>query len=201
MARSQALQDFLNAAIVAFDRFVEDSRARQSQTQIFAHLQTSLPERVNIAKRLPVCGLYLQSVLAAKAEQPSLNILLRRFAALEAQLEWNCRSTYDNSASANFPMGHANTMIVGPGGLEDRPDVWLGATLMAPNVRYPDHDHAPEEIYLVLSDGEFMQGDSGWFTPGMGGSFYNPPGIRHAMRSGEKPLFAFWALLPDQRKH
>ncbi|CDZ40092.1 Putative transcriptional regulator protein [Neorhizobium galegae bv. officinalis] len=200
MARSEALQDFLNTAFVAFDRFAKDPRARQSLMQIFAHLQTSLPERVNIAKRLSVCGLYLEGVLAEKAEQPPLNILLRRFAALETQLEWNRRSTYDNSASANFPMGHANTMIVGPGGLEDRSDVWLGATLMAPNVRYPDHDHAPEEIYLVLSDGEFTQGDSGWFTPGMGGSFYNPPGIRHAMRSGEGPLFAFWALLPNQRE-
>lgn len=201
MARSQALQDFLNTAFVAFDQFTKDSRGRQSLMQIFAHLQTSRPERVNIAKRLPVCGLYFESVLAAKAEQPPLNILLQHFAVLETQLEWKCRSTYDNSASVNFPMGHANTMIVGPGGLEDRSDVWLGATLMAPNVQYPDHDHAPEEIYLVLSDGEFMQGDSGWFTPGMGGSFYNPPGIRHAMRSGEGPLFAFWALLPDQRKH
>lgn len=77
----------------------------------------------------------------------------------------------------------------------------MGATLIAPNVRYPDHDHAPEETYLVLADGDFMQGDSGWFTPGVGRSFYNPPGIKHAMRSGEKPLFAFWALLPDQQKH
>ncbi|NMD08831.1 MAG: transcriptional regulator, partial [Phyllobacteriaceae bacterium] len=30
------------------------------------------------------------------------------------------------------------------------------------------------------------------------GSFYNPPGILHAMRSGDAPLLAIWALLPDQ---
>ncbi|TWI26842.1 dimethlysulfoniopropionate lyase [Mesorhizobium tianshanense] len=35
-----------------------------------------------------------------------------------------------------------------------------------------------------------------WFAPG-GGSFYNPPGTRHAMRSNNAPLLAFWALLPE----
>ncbi|WP_376743868.1 dimethylsulfonioproprionate lyase family protein [Ensifer canadensis] len=201
MSRSDALQTFLDTAFVAFDRCAHDLRARQSIMQIFSNLEVPQPERSEISKRLPVCGRYLESALATKTEQPVLDQLLERFKALEPLLEWKWRSTYDGSASENFLMSHANTMIVGPGALEDRGDVWLGATLMAPNVRYPDHDHAPEETYLVLSDGEFMHGDSDWFSPGVGGSFYNPSGIRHAMRSGEKPLFAFWALLPEQPKH
>jgi quercetin dioxygenase-like cupin family protein len=85
-------------------------------------------------------------------------------------------------------------MIVGPGGLEPRHDVWLGVSLLAPGVRYPDHTHAPEETYLVLSRGTFRQNDGPWFEPGIGGSFYNPPGILHAMRAEDEPLFAFWAL-------
>ncbi|PZM15291.1 hypothetical protein CPY51_07545 [Rhizobium tubonense] len=118
-----------------------------------------------------------------------------RFRDIEPLLEWRRRPTYDKlTASENFVDGHANAMILGPGGIEDHRDVWLGVTLLAPNVRYPDHDHAPEEVYLVLSDGEFFQEGRGWFEPGVGGSFYNVPNIRHAMRSGDKPLFAFWAL-------
>jgi hypothetical protein len=104
------------------------------------------------------------------------------------------RRLSEASASDNFFEGHANAMILGPGGLENRYDAWLGATLMAPRVRYPDHNHAPEETYLVLSEGDFRHGDSSWFVPGVGGSFYNAPGIEHAMRSGDQPLFAFWAL-------
>jgi hypothetical protein len=65
---------------------------------------------------------------------------------------------------------------------------------MAPKVRYPDHQHEPEEVYLVLSEGDFRQGEGAWFSPGIGGSFYNPPKIKHAMRSVARPLFAFWAL-------
>ncbi len=201
MSRNDALQTFLDTAFIAFDRFAQDQRARKSIMQMFSNLAMPQTERSGISKRLPVCHRYLEGVFTTKTEQPVLDLLIERFKALEPHLEWKWRATYDSSASENFLMSHANTVIVGPGGLEDRADVWLGATLMAPNVRYPNHDHAPEETYLVLSDGEFMHGDSDWFSPGVGGSFYNPPGIRHAMRSGEKPLFAFWALLPDQTKH
>ena len=97
-------------------------------------------------------------------------------------------------------MGHANGMVVGPGGIEDRQDLLLGVSLLAPHVRYPNHSHAPEETYLVFSEGEFMQEDE-WFSLGVGGSFFNPPGIKHAMRSGAKPLLAFWALRPEQQLH
>ena len=85
-------------------------------------------------------------------------------------------------------------MIVGPGGLESRNDVHIGVSLLAPNVRYPDHNHAPEEVYLVLSPGRFQHGEFGWFEPGIGGTLYNEPNIRHAMASDEAPLFALWLL-------
>lgn len=85
-------------------------------------------------------------------------------------------------------------MILGPAGLENRTDVWLGVSLLAPHVRYTDHSHAPEETYLVLSDGQFQHGESAWLSPGVGGSSYNPPWVRHAMRSGTAPLLALWAL-------
>lgn len=137
----------------------------------------------------------LDAALAVETEYGSLRRLIERFKAIEPLLEWRRRSNNDGSESVNFFEGHANAMIIGPGGLEDRRDLWIGVTLMAPNVRYPDHDHAPEEVYLVLSEGEFRQGLGAWFSPGVGGSFYNEPGIRHAMRSVDAPLFAFWALL------
>ena len=87
-------------------------------------------------------------------------------------------------------------MIVGPDGYESRDDVWVGASLLAPDVRYPDHHHAPEEVYLVLSQGRFRQSEDEWFEPGIGGSFYNTPNLRHAMASGSTPLFAIWCLAP-----
>lgn len=200
MVRNGALQDFLDAAFAAYDDTVTDPEGRRSVQRIFALLETPQPERPEIGRRAPACE-HLAGVFARRTGRPLLDGLVERFAQLEPQLEWKPRPDDTGTASENFSTGHANAMIVGPGGLENRRDAWLGVTLMAPNVRYPDHDHAPEETYLVLSDSQFMHGDSGWFSPGVGGSFYNPPGIRHAMRSADTPLFAFWALLPDRPGH
>lgn len=201
MVRSDSLQSFLDSAFVAFDQCVKDPRAHPSIMQIFAHLKTQQAQRKTVAKRLPVCVRYLESVLNVKTDRRTLDGMVECFRALEPELEWKPRASHIETASENLLMGHANTMIAGPGGLEDTDDIWLGATLLAPNDRYPDDDHEPEETYIVLSEGEFMQGVSGWFSPGVGSSFYNPPGIRHAMLYGHKPLFAFLALLPDQQKH
>ncbi|RWQ58072.1 dimethylsulfoniopropionate lyase [Mesorhizobium sp.] len=200
MNRSEALQYFVDTAFVAFDQFSHDLRSRRSIIQLFAQSEVPGLERTKAGSRLPVCS-YLGPALAEEAIPPTLRNLIERFKAIEPLLEWRLKSNPAPPASSNFRDGHANAMILGPGGLEDRNDLWLGVTLMAPHVRYPDHDHPPEKTYLVLSHGEFKQADKDWFSPGIGGSFYNPPGIKHAMRSLDRPLFAFWALLVDQTHH
>lgn len=196
MQRDPALQSFTDAALAAFGEVVPGPEAEASLQRIAAALATPAPRRERPGSRLPACA-HLAAALAIAPERPSLRRLLDAFRAIEPDLAWVRRASYDETASANFVDGHANAMILGPAGLENRRDVWLGVSLLAPNVRYPDHSHAPEETYLVLSDGAFRQGDDDWFTPGVGGSFYNRPFIRHAMRSADTPLFAFWALWPE----
>ena len=132
---------------------------------------------------LPVCAL-LDEVLAPEVP---LHTALR---AILADLAWYRRGDGDD----RFQASHANTMLVGPNGLEPREDLWIGATLLAPNIDYPVHHHPPEEIYLVLSEGDWWREGSGWFTPGIGGTLYNQPHVHHAMRSRSSPLFALWAL-------
>lgn len=195
--RSTPLQSFIDAAATAFGDHAKDVQARRSVEAIVRSLRTPAEGQAtdrDFAKgqRLPACE-HLKQTLIAPRSNLSLSHLIDAFEAIEPSLIWRRRSSGD-TASINFPNGHANAMIVGPGGYEERQDVWLGATLMAPNVRYPDHTHAPEEVYLVLSPGEFRQGFGPWFSPGIGGSFYNEPGILHAMRSLEQPFLAFWAL-------
>lgn len=96
------------------------------------------------------------------------------FMALTPSLTWAPRSAGGPFASDSWPDGHANATIVGPKGLEDRDDLAIGASLLAPHVRYPDLSHSPEEVCLVLSPGRFQHGDSDWFKPGIGGTLYNP---------------------------
>jgi hypothetical protein len=192
--RSKDLQQFVDACSAAYDRFAPAGEGQLAISEIFGLLSEPQLPSERSGSRLPAC-VYLEAALDLETEDPLLQELVDRFRVIEPLLEWRRRPTYDKlTASENFVDGHANAMILGPGGMEERQDAWLGVTLLAPNVRYPDHTHTPEEVYLVLSEGEFLQDERGWLTPGVGGSFYNVPHIRHAMRSGDRPLFAFWAL-------
>ena len=117
----------------------------------------------------------------------------RAFAALVPALPWWRRPSEGGPADP-FARGHANATLVGPGGLEERGDVWIGASVLAPRVDYPAHRHLPEEAYLVLSPGQWWREGDGWHEPGPGGLVHNRPNVRHAMRSGEAPLLALWCL-------
>jgi len=195
MDRSGALQAFVDALSAALD----DAQAGPDVSRVSRRLFSSL-DRAFPAGRFPSCQRnvcrYLPEVLSLPGTAgPSVKELGRCFSEIEPGLRWLPRPSSGPHASGNWAEGHANAMIIGPGGLEDRDDVAIGVSLMAPHVRYPDHSHGPEEIYLVMTPGRFQHGDSGWFSPGRGGTLHNVPNIRHAMASDDVPFLAFWCLL------
>jgi Dimethlysulfonioproprionate lyase len=185
--RSPALTTFLNAAAVAMRRATTGDAARAGG-EVLARAAVVKAAYGAAGAVLPVCR-YLEPALAA-GERRDLAAALAR---LRGDLVWQRRASAD-PADGVFWEGHANAMILGPGGLEERDDVMLGATLMAPGVTYPQHSHPPEEVYLPLSPGEWMNADHGWHDPGLTGAVYNPPGIQHSMRSGAAPFLALWFL-------
>lgn len=198
MARQDDVRNLVDRAAAAYDAQVRDPAGRGSVARIFEALDAPLTVTDAPPKRLEPCR-YLDEVAVPEAmPEGSLRDLVVAFRDMEPHLRWHKRTGDETNANAAYREGHANAMIVGPGGLAKHDRVRLGVSLLAPDVRYPDHTHPPEETYLVLSEGEFFQEGAGWFTPGMGGTFYNPPGILHAMRSGHTPLFAMWALWAER---
>lgn len=180
----------LHAVLDQLCRSVAADAARSPDTERVLRVIEARLRRVPAEKEpkpepvtLPACAL-LGDVLAPDTP------LFTALRAISADLSWYRRSGGDD----RFQASHANTTLVGPSGLERREDLWIGATLLAPNTDYPVHQHPPEEIYLVLSEGDWWRDGTGWFTPGVGGTLYNHPDVRHAMRSHAQPLFALWAL-------
>jgi len=175
-----------------------DPRAVAAARLVFGRLDaTQGASSALAAHRLPVCHHRVEAALTGLAALPSpLPDLAAAFAAVEAKLCWERRR---NSSEQGNPFhdGHANAMLVGPGGLEERSDVWVGASLMAPGILYPDHHHPPEEVYLALSPGAWWNAGMDWTEPGPGGIIYNPPGILHAMCAGDEPFLALWFLPID----
>ena len=75
------------------------------------------------------------------------------FAPLVPLLRWHVR-TPEEGEDPHFRSGHANADIIGPRGLERHDDVVVGVSVLGPGVIYPDHSHPPEEIYVVMTEGE-----------------------------------------------
>ncbi len=192
--REPALQEFLISLGEALRLSTLSPEATQAIDKIYEALRTPGRPGISTPCRLPACGYLPEALAAARAKSASIARVASAIAALEPSLAWARRATGGPFASSNWPEGHANATIVGPSGLESRNDLHIGVSLLAPHVRYPDHNHAPEEVYLVLSPGRFQHGASEWFEPGVGGTLYNEPNIRHAMASDAKPLIALWCL-------
>lgn len=184
-ANLQAALDLLCRSVAADPaRSTETERVLRIVEERLRIVPDATPARIE-PMRLPVCAL-LDEVSAPATP------LHAAFGAVEPHLTWYSRK--GDGGDDQFRAGHANTMLVGPNGLEVRDDLWIGATLMAPNTGYPVHHHPPEEIYLVLSAGDWWKATAGWFTPGIGGTVHNAPDTLHAFRAGAQPLFALWAL-------
>lgn len=133
-------------------------------------------------------GAVLRKGLAPKRSEARHEVV-GALAALAPRLLWVPKGAPAADGTAP-PM---NTMLLGPGGVEERDDVWIGATAMEPGTVYPEHSHPPEEVYLPLTPGEWWNEAMDWRDPGEG-VIRNPPGIRHAMRAGASPLLAVWLL-------
>jgi hypothetical protein len=188
MGRSPEIAAFVGASAAALRAACQGDALRAAETVLGRLADEGAPGAP--PSRLPACEWVGPALADVPAERAALG---RALAAIEGRLQWYRRATARPEDGA-FWDGHANAMILGPRGLEVREDVMVGATVMAPNLRYPDHNHPPEEVYLALTPGTWWNAEMDWTDPGPSGSIYNPPGIAHAMRSGPEPFLALWYL-------
>ncbi len=158
-------------------------------------LQTSgeAPQRQPACRHLAECFADLEKIGG------NLGKLAATLRDIEPHLNWNNQA--ERRKSAVLAQNYADSFIVGPGGFVPSSTFEIGVSVMAPHTTYPDHRHPPEELYLVLSQGEWRQNADAWHEPGVGGVVYNPPDIVHAMRAEAKPLFAIWCLPLDNTPH
>lgn len=195
MTRPAPLQKFLDALRAYLLADGGDYEGRHVPQMVLAAFdaEAAPPAPATIPGPQPAPVALLAEVLTrAGADNPALAPLTTALLALAPQLVWRQRQMQDPTASANFNEGHANTILIGRGGLEEQARFTIGMSLALPGVVYPEHDHPPEELYLILSPGGFRHGPDDWRQIGPGGTFYNTPGIRHAMRADEMPLLAIW---------
>ncbi|WP_246793582.1 dimethylsulfonioproprionate lyase family protein [Burkholderia perseverans] len=128
----------------------------------------------------------------ATAADAALAPLAMGFARLAPALRWYRRPTDEPDPA--FEQGHANAIVIGGAGRATLGTMIVGVSLLAPGVAYPVHRHPPDEVYVVMSDGEWWRDGTAWWAPGPGALVHNRGGELHAMRAAATPLFAVWFL-------
>ncbi len=195
--QEQPLINFIRAleaaATAATDDLDDKDRRKATAHAVFAELDGAWAKESVEPAKLDACRHLPAALTNAEAGPEPVANLARAFAALAPALCWRLRPP-DVGEDPAFRAGHANADIVGPAGLARHDDIVVGVSLMAPQVIYPNHDHPPEEIYVVMSEGDWFNEEEGWYTPGVGQVVHHRPSIVHAMRSGTEPLLAVWCL-------
>ena len=192
--RDKSLEHFLGVAQTLFQTNSLPDTARRLSAKVFKRLEQPSDDGRRDRERYPACELLDSALTSLLVDQSNLGLAARAIKTLEPSIGWQ-RRTSGLNGSDDYVEKHVHGIICGPGGMESRYDILLGFSLLAPHTRYPDHQHPPEEAYVLLSSGEFRQCDGDWFDPGIGGGLHNTPNSVHAMRSGATTLIAIWCLL------
>lgn len=127
------------------------------------------------------------------AVSPQTAPLVNQLVAKANQLHWG--QTYSAADFGDyFLTRYGWTELFGPRGVFKHDALASGFLFLGPDIEYPTHWHEPEEIYVPLSNGSFWQkGEaSAWQNHPAGTVIEHPSWVKHATRTGERPLLALY---------
>ena len=139
---------------------------------------------------------HLDQALEIAAEH-GFREVVEAFSSVADRMPWSQNPRYTVEAGhSNLLNGYAYASLSGPEGPIRCMAPRGGFYLMGPNVNYPSHNHAPREVYLMMTPGvRWCLDDGDWFDTEAGDLIYHAPWQMHAMRSGDTPALAYVAWL------
>ena len=142
--------------------------------------------------RLPVARFMATAIDAAR--NGPLKELAEAFAAVEPALDWLRNPNYGGDAvGKSFLDDYGYVEFAGPSRVYESRELLAGFLMLGPGTHYPDHGHAAEEIYHVVSGrAEWWRQGQEWRVEQPGAAIHHAPHQRHAMRAGADPLFALY---------
>ena len=127
---------------------------------------------------------YIAHMTVVQSHSPCLSIVQELYHGLD----------WYQSAKSNSPY----TQIVGPSCLIDREDFRLGLFLLPENIVYPNHQHSPDEVYIVLAGSGEWSLNRGTFENKTVGNIIDIPSMTiHAMRTSATPALMLWSWTGD----
>lgn len=186
--RSELLQRFIDGLGDVVLSQSTPTMARFEGAKVVHLLQSPGRSKLTDCRTIP-CPLHndLTAVLSGMAPTPMMRGLKHAVGALSDSVSW-VRADGGPYANADFERCNAQAILAGPGGLEERQDLLITLTLMAPYTRFPDRHTAHPCVFLALSDGEFLSPAGDWSLVETGMPFYHPAARVFAMRCTSRPM-------------
>jgi len=127
---------------------------------------------------------YIAHMTVVQSHSPCLSIVQEIYRGLD----------WYQSAKSNSPY----TQIVGPSCRIAREDFRLGLLLLPENIVYPNHQHSPDEVYIVLAGSGEWSLNRGTFDNKTAGNIIDIPSMTiHAMRTSTTPALMLWSWTGD----
>jgi len=127
---------------------------------------------------------YIAHMTVVQSHSPCLSIVQEIYRGLD----------WYQSAKSNSPY----TQIVGPSCRIAREDFRLGLLLLPENIIYPNHQHSPDEVYIVLAGSGEWSLNRGTFDNKTAGNIIDIPSMTiHAMRTSATPALMLWSWTGD----
>lgn len=173
-----------------------DGPARRPNLQSGDHASARRNRGSNL-QRFPVSR-YLKPSLSAAARSGMGELAASLSESIDT-LVWSQNETYlEAGLDSHFLDNYVTGMLTGMEANFACSVPCSGFVLLGPGAEYPEHSHAPREVYLVLTAGAHWRLDSGqWFAAKPGQVIYHSAWQRHAMRTHSEPMLAFAAWLDD----
>ena len=129
---------------------------------------------------------------AVKAAGKQTEFLVNRLASLANHLTWG--QTYSaQDFGAGFLEKYGWTEFIGLRGPIACDRMACGVLFLGPQIEYPRHSHAAEEVYVPLTGPTLWQcGDQDWVDRTPGRPIYHASRVWHAMRTESVPLLALY---------
>ena len=143
----------------------------------------------------PTAFRFTEEIISSN-DQSSLQEIFEQFRLVEKSLIWGHAPGYcKDNVGQEFLDNYCHALLTGPDG-PLKCESPLGAfVLFGPDTLYKDHSHAPNEVYLALTEGgEWRVGHHSWKQLDAGQTIFIPSNAVHAIRTSTKPLltFSFW---------
>ncbi len=195
MIDKKAYQKFINTAALHYKE--HPSAMAQKMCDLLSSIDTTNSSNVKtqsskIKRAFTIAShVLLQDIVESKSH-PLLSSILDCYDSLD----WR------PSGFGRLPAAITNHVavveIVGPSGMIEDQRFRLGLLLQDPQVFYAKHQHAAEELYLVLNgEAAWSVDDNDMSIRAVGELIHHAANQPHQMKTNNEPLLAMWAWLGD----